>query len=825
MFRTPIIFLLLLGCASDSSACADEVDAPPRTDALGDPLPPGGLLRLGTRRFWHGDTVTALVYSPDGRTLISAGWDGTVRFWDAATGKELRRLAAYRHSFVQLALSPDGRTLASVGGENTVRVWDAGSGKQLQTWDEEGPCTAVAISPDGKRLAIGGKDVIRLRDVANPGEVRVLRGVGGEVQALAFSPDGKGMLSGSSRTPIATLWDPVTGKKLRYYANPMGGDTALSSVAFSPDSRTLAVAGNDGKVYLFEWDSVEMIGLLAVSDPNHKVVSIAFAPDGQTLAAASSDTMQVWQVATAKRLHTHTTEGIYPRAVAFAPDGKTLASAGLNGLIRLWDPIAGKERPVCGPRISFAALTFAAGGRELASVAGSVGRVLDARTGKELRKLDLGEGGAASQTISPDGRTLAVVHGDRAIHLLDVATGKELRTLEVPEGGGVERLCFSADGKGLAAAEGSSRTSLWLWELESGRRTDCIRPSDASFYVALAWAPDGRTLISRNVSGAVHVWEVRTGKERRRIALDSRPFRDGSPCAVTELVISPDSKLLAVGLSDSVRLIELRTGKAVGDCQGHGGAIVALGFSPDGKLLASGGVDKTVRLWEIATGKELARIDEHRDCVRCVAFAPDGKRLLTASDDTTAVVWDVAELLRIGVPAPARDMAVPAHADCWADLASEDAARADTAMRELLETPRETVAFLGERLRPVVLDPQTLPPLIADLDSSEFEAREKAARALEALRELAVPALRQALGGRPTAEVRRQAEQILDTMERQPLSSEQLQTLRAVEVLEQLGTAEARGLLEKLAAGAPEARQTREAKTAMERLKQRPGTP
>jgi hypothetical protein len=129
---------------------------------------------------------------------------------------------------------------------------------------------------------------------------------------------------------------------------------------------------------------------------------------------------------------------------------------------------------------------------------------------------------------------------------------------------------------------------------------------------------------------------------------------------------------------------------------------------------------------------------------------------------------------------------------------------------------------LKPRLRPArSADARQLKRLLAELDSDEFEVRDKAQAALAELGDLAEPALREALKGKPALDVRRRVEGLLDGLRKPVTQPEALRSLRAVGVLEAIGTASARRMLEELAAGAAEARLTREAKASLSRLERK----
>jgi hypothetical protein len=201
----------------------------------------------------------------------------------------------------------------------------------------------------------------------------------------------------------------------------------------------------------------------------------------------------------------------------------------------------------------------------------------------------------------------------------------------------------------------------------------------------------------------------------------------------------------------------------------------------------------------------------HRGPADAPSFSPDGRTLATGSMDTTVLLWDV----RRG--APGKRPSTPRELEAlWLTLGGADGAQAYDAVLALA-APGPAVPFLRGRLRPVPA-PKNVDRLLADLDDDEFEVRQKARAALEALGDAAEPALRKLLAGKPSLEVRRQAEAILRKLHGKPLPPEQVRLLRALEALEHAGTPEARRVLEILAKGAPGARLTREAAAAAKRL-------
>jgi hypothetical protein len=264
-----------------------------------------------------------------------------------------------------------------------------------------------------------------------------------------------------------------------------------------------------------------------------------------------------------------------------------------------------------------------------------------------------------------------------------------------------------------------------------------------------------------------------------------------------------------------------RLGQAAG--AGHRSVnVLGVAFAPDGKSLATAEMPylspegHSIVLWELATGRARLKLAGHQGDVTAVAFAGDGKTLVSGSADTTALTWDVTSPALHG-RVRAKDLAGKDLEALWADLRGDDAAQAYRAICTLAANPGPGVPFLAGRLRPAPAAGPRVRRLIGDLDSDRFPVREQAAKELRDLGLAAEPAVRAALRGRPSVEVRRRLEQLLEG-----LGGERLQTLRALEALELIGLPNARAVLEALAQGAPKAWSTQEAKACLVRLARRP---
>jgi hypothetical protein len=220
-----------------------------------------------------------------------------------------------------------------------------------------------------------------------------------------------------------------------------------------------------------------------------------------------------------------------------------------------------------------------------------------------------------------------------------------------------------------------------------------------------------------------------------------------------------------------------------------------------------------VALWETLTAKQRQVFTGHAGRVSFVAFSPDAKRLASGGEDHTALIWDLTA-------GSAKNQLTPKECDAlWSALSGTDAAKAYRAIWQFAADPERAIPCLQARLRPVPpVERERLARLITELDSERYAVRQQATRDLEAIGEQAIPALRQIPLGKATLEFRRRVENLLVNLRTQPPPAEQLRQLRAIEILEHVGTAEARQVLRSLAQGAPEAHVTQDAKAALDRL-------
>jgi WD40 repeat protein len=522
----------------------------------------------------HAGPVAAVVWSPDGRRLATAGGDG-VRLWDARSGQEVLALPAPLHPDSPVTFSPDGRRLAAVGGDGRVLLWDAPPAREPFTFrghagSDDGRVARVAFTPDASRVvSLDDGWTLRLWGTATGQELlasRRHRGNGDEPRRAMLSPDGKLLaVSVYREAGEVKVWESATGREVA----------------------TLAAGGDWSSQPTFAWDGA-----------GRRLAYVAKVDLG---TGEKHDLIRVWDAAAGKDLVTLAGRGPVERGRAaekfspllLSPDGKR-AAAGVGYTspedVRLWD----------------------------------------VDTGKEVMTLT----GAAGFAFSPDGRWLAAgrlagTAKDRQrpgqVVLVDAETGKEVHAMAGLHPGAVTAVAFSADGQRLASAAKDPSAfnkpgEIKVWDVE--RREEVRTLPGQGFPAAGAvFSPDGRFLVSADANGGPKVWDLETGKEftpegdgasapgKLLKWLDkvagtalAPPEVGGGP--VVAVAFSADGRLLAEARGGPeragvVRVYDTRTRKEVRTLLGHTDRVRSLAFSPDGAWLATGSDDRTVKLWPL----------------------------------------------------------------------------------------------------------------------------------------------------------------------------------------------------------------------------------
>ena len=595
-------------------------------------LPPNAVARFGRGR------RPDVAVSPDGNLVAVASSVG-IWLYSADTDEFLSLLAAKGENIPSTAaFSPDGTQIAIGYRNGPTRLWNVFSESteaELSVFLHGGPATRVTFSPDGKLLATGGwSHEAILWDV----ETRTLRFTfthEDTVRVVLFSPDGRHLATGSMDT-TTKLWDVETGRQFRSFAHPeyrrplafpsghteIYNEGGIRCVAFSPDGKFLATGGmyRDRDVKLWDIEQGEQRWSVTFEE---SAKSITFSPDGMLVAAlVASDLANVLRVEDGTTIaldlgteawvrgnvrkppSQHTSEGI---RVSFSPDGKYLISLGTNNTIRVRDIETGVAVKTL---VGTDGYTQTIGRSPEGEYLGISIRYKDAvelwregtiaRFPHEMRVM--------TAEMSSDGTLLATGGRDNKVRLWDVETQKLHHTLSghiAP----IRALVFSPDGTLLVSSGGRN------WEEQPG--------DDGTTYTL--FNPD--SVEDRTAK----VWDVATGE-------NVATFKHLGQ--VRAIAFSPDGTLLAT----SAGRTDIRSTKTWQDIATLSTVnATSLAFSPDGTRIAvgMGGRQPTVQIWDVATRKPIATFTGHKRNIQSLAFSPNSRLLASGGSDGVIYLWDI----------------------------------------------------------------------------------------------------------------------------------------------------------------------------------------
>lgn len=515
---------------------------------------------------------------------------------------------------------------------------------------------ALAYSPDG-RLASASRDyTVKIWDLGNGREVVTYRGHVDQpddptkagtnplgASDVAFHPKEK-VVASASGNQVHT-WHPETGKLIKVVLNLGKTDKPVKSIAFSPDGRLLAVGADDGILRVVESETGKEV--FKSNSRNARIERVAFSPNGKLVALGDSNSQVAVYVPEGKgnqlAMSVQGADLGEIMGVAFAADSGSVFTCGRDG----------KARLTAGPDPD---------GKSVAN------------TATKLRDFVGHTGPVTGLAVTADGKFLATSGDDKTVRVWDVTGGKQLRSFQ---GHMTKATAVAVRGDGRQVASASDDGAVRVWDLNTSDEHKALTDSKESLW-AVATSPDGKWVAAAGADKSIRVYALDTGK--LEATLDAG-------AAMTALAFLSDSnRLVAAGGDKAVKVWDLTAKKVLKELSGHTLAVLAVGASPDGKLVVSGSADASVRgfdpdtgkeLWkwaskkaacavavrkggkQVAVGiadgglvmldvsgsapKELAALPAHTAGTTCVAFSPDGNRLATVGGDGALRVWSAGD--------------------------------------------------------------------------------------------------------------------------------------------------------------------------------------
>jgi len=564
-------------------------------------------------------------FSKDGGQIMTAGQDGAIRFWDVATGKQMRVLMGHDGEVRALAWSKDRKTLASGSSDKTIRLWDVTTGKITATLRGDEATGNLVWSPDSTRLASSGRaSSVSIWSVSGGKLIGKLKATDG-VRAIDWSSTG--VLATGADDGNVTLWNVRSGKPYGHF--PLAQyrykgkirSHRVYALAYSPvNSRLMAVGFSGGTIKM--WRPRTKI-FPQIMTPEHKdsrgrnrigsPSCIKWSSNARMLAVSDSGdsggAVWFWNAAGKKvhRIDDHAGSSVYN--LAWSPDGKHVATASSD----------------------------------------STSCIIDADAGEVLRRVKSARShGAARPAYSADGTKMAYSLRDRTIRLWDLVKCKQISIISMPKESSkyVTRMLWSPDGTKIAFLAYSSGTAHIL-DVKSGVISSSL-PAGRVYLHGLAWSLDSKKLYLsqsspvRGKPGFIKLWDVASTAAEATLT-------DKKVSTPYGLVMSPDGKTLASSTSyGKVNLWSLAESKLIRTIGADERRVRGIAFSPDSKKLATCGDEDVVKVWSVATGEPIYGLKKSTDgrrgsSVLRVAFSPDGTRLASVDERYKINVWDMSD--------------------------------------------------------------------------------------------------------------------------------------------------------------------------------------
>ncbi len=606
----------------------------------------------------HTGAVTGLSLSADANRLVTIGADRAAHVWELNKlapgkrgGKELDK-PAITVSLPALAqsvsISPNGLRIAigfpaPEAGKETVRIYDAVTGKELLDLGEvDGlPSRVVGFLPDNRTLLAAGVDrTARLVDVNVQAAFETHPG---GATGVAYHNNGSQILTGGNDKTVK-LWTFATGKLDREFG-PLADP--VTSVAFSRDFSQ--VAATSGKTVTV-WETATGKEILSLEQPS-AAVGVSFSSDRARIVTGGEDgRARVWDLATKKELQGFLHEGAIT-GVAFHPYSQNqvvTASAdktvGIHTITASRILAPGKALNGLAASPNFAHVLTADGDGK--ATFWNIG------SGVAERNIECGDSPATCVAVSRNGQLVAVGGADKKVRLFGSNIPRALSIFSVPAE--PRSLAFSGNSQALVAASADGSVTTWDVTYNFGQ------PIPADFGKVLQVSTHGTEagdIAFPNVGAVFYTAGVDRTVKAWKLASESPTRNFPHPNSVNALAYDSPGMRLVTGCSDGrVRVYDLVKGVLLREIVAHNTmnmqAIYCVAFSPDGRHVVSGSIDQTLKLWDATSGKlvqEFKAYKEkvfekgHQEAVLSVAFSPDGKQIVSGSMDRTIKLWNTAD--------------------------------------------------------------------------------------------------------------------------------------------------------------------------------------
>lgn len=549
----------------------------------------------------HKTTISSAFFVDNGKRVVSASYDNTIKVWDISTQTSLAPLINGEISeydifgFVSASPSPDGLLIVTTSLTDAVQIWDINTGECIWRLKNESTYYRYAtFSPSGGKIAVTSlNEIVEIWSIKDRKRVLELKGHTEKVIFAAYNSDGS-MIVTASEDKTIRIWDAHTGI---CYSILTGHTESINMVKYSPDDKLIASASDDNTIRIWDPESGECI--MVLHGHTNSVKTIAFDSDGTFLISTSIDgCARIWDLSHNGNCINCTIpiKDSYPTAASFSPLKKFILVAYDNGNLMIL-----------------------------------------AKTDDSIRTLVGHTGEIVSSLFSADGRYIVSASWDKTVAIWDVFSGVLLHKLK-GHSDDVLFAVFSPNGKQVASASRDNTVRIW----DSGKG-ECLYVyyGHQDAVKCVCYSPDGRFLVSSSDDNSIRLWDNWTGKCIRVI--------NTSPNHASLVSIDHKGEKIISSMNNyDIKVWDLLSGEPIQPCEEDNDELIPFLLTPDKKYIVGDTTGELmVKVWERKSEMCIKMFMGHTKRVSSFAFNPQGDRVVSASSDLTIKIWEFPSLQTI----------------------------------------------------------------------------------------------------------------------------------------------------------------------------------